>query len=140
MRRTIAFVLLTVSACSAATWHGFSVREVWLDGESWTVAVADTAAERQRGLSGIDTMDGVDGMLFEFPTDTTARFWMRDTFFDLDIAFFDGDGDLVEVLTMPSCRSDPCPTYAPDVPYRRALEASAGSLQGLSVGVTTLEP
>jgi uncharacterized membrane protein (UPF0127 family) len=60
---------------------------------------------------------------------------MKDTLLPLDIAFFRSDGTLIEVLSMPICTSDPCPTFGPSDPYRWAVEAPAGGpLSTLSTG------
>ena len=52
----------------------------------------------------------------------------RDTLIPLDIAFFDSDGGLVNLLTMEPCTADPCPSYRPGGSYRYAVEAPAGDL------------
>ena len=101
-------------------------------GDPWTVAVADDAAERARGLSGVEDLGGLRGMLFVYPGDVTAGFWMKDTSIPLDIAFFAADGSLVDQRSMVPCPADPCPVYAPGRPYRCALEVPAGGFAGLA--------
>jgi uncharacterized membrane protein (UPF0127 family) len=125
----VALMLMLAFGCTGApNWHGFGVRTVTLDDRPIDVAVASTNRERAKGLSGVTGINGIDGMLFVFDEATTAEFWMKDTLLDLDIAFFDESGRLVETLTMPVCTEDPCPTYSSPVPYRWALEAPAGGL------------
>lgn len=115
-----------------ASWRGFDVEEVRVGAAVLRVAVAATPEERAAGLQGVSVLDGIDGMLFVFDEPSTARFWMRGTFIDLDVLFFDGKGGMIGRMTMPPCRSDPCPTYGPDRPYRWALEVPAGKAAGLS--------
>lgn len=45
----------------------------------------------------------------------------------LSIAFVAADGHVVEVVEMPPCKADPCPTYGPERPYRFAIELAAGA-------------
>ena len=112
----------------------FDVREVTLDGDSWTVAIADTPALRSQGLMNVTDLLDLDGMVFVWSDEVEWSFWMKDTLIPLDIAFFDGDGAVVGVLTMEPCRTDPCETYEVGVPFRFALEARAGALGELSDG------
>ena len=97
-----------------------------MGGEKWAVAVADDAAERARGLMGVADLGGLRGMLFVFPEESSTGFWMKDTVLALDVAFFAGDGSLVDLLEMVPCEADPCPVYRPAGPYRYALEVPAG--------------
>lgn len=84
--------------------------------------VAETREERAQGLMGVTDLGGYDGMLFTFPTDTTAGFWMRQTPMPLTVAYFDADGELVSSADMTPCPEEECPTYPPEGPYRNAVE------------------
>jgi len=127
-------VALVASACAGggAGPAGFGRAEIVLGGERWPVAVADDPAERAAGLSGVEGLGEVRGMLFAFPEDTTAAFWMKGTLLALDVAFFAADGSLVGRAEMVPCASEPCPTYSPGGPYRYALEVPAGGLDGMA--------
>lgn len=113
--------------------EGFSQDVVLVDGEAWTVAVADTRELRQQGLMGVEDLGSLDGMLFVFADDTTAQFHMADTLIPLDIAFFTATGTLVSTTRMLPCVTDSCPDYESAGPYRYALEAPAGALSGLEL-------
>ena len=67
-------------------------------------------------------------------TITTGAFWMKNTLIPLDIAFYDGRGRILRVLTMQPCRVAACPLYDPKVAYRGALEVNAGSFRRWGVG------
>ena len=56
------------------------------------VEVADSAAERQRGLMGRTSLARDTGMVFLFDRPTTTAFVMRDTAISLSIAFYDCRG------------------------------------------------
>jgi len=135
-RRTLILLILglslLVSACNSAEESSglgeFPTTQITVGDRAMTVAVADTPEQRSQGLMGVTDLDGLDGMLFVFQTDSSVGFWMKDTLIPLDIAFFTVDGEFVDRLTMEPCTADPCPTYRPVGPYRFALEAPAGEL------------
>jgi len=51
--------------------------------------------------------------------------------FDLDVAFFDQDGDLVGIATMTANSED---LYTAGSPFKYAIELPVGSLAELSIG------
>jgi uncharacterized membrane protein (UPF0127 family) len=139
VRLLVAVFVIAASCAQPATtheaWHGLPVRQIEIADHPMTVAVASSSSEQSKGLSGVSTLESIEGMLFVFPEPTRTRFWMKDTLIPLDIAFFDTEGTLIEVIAMPVCEEDPCPTYAPPTPYAWAVEAPAGGpLERLPAG------
>jgi len=61
------------------------------------VAVADTPAETQLGLSGREAMAAGEGMLFVFNESKRWRIWMKDMNFGLDIIWIDEKGRIVDI-------------------------------------------
>ncbi|TVP48599.1 MAG: DUF192 domain-containing protein [Halomonas sp.] len=105
------------------------------------VEVAETAAQRQRGLMGREHLPEESGMLFRFESEQPAEnaFWMYRTLIPLDIAFIDDEGRIVAINTMQPCESSSprsCPSYPAGVAYYSALEVNAGYFaeRGISVG------
>lgn len=71
-----------------------SIRNVQLalpSGQLVDVKLAITEAEQSQGLSGVrpNQLKDHQGMLFFYLKDGTRRFWMPDTYMDLDIFFLD---------------------------------------------------
>ena len=98
------------------------------DGEvQFAVEVADTDAERARGLMGRTSLAENTGMVFIYPQPIQGAFWMKNTLIPLSIAFYDAEGTIVRILDMEPCRADPCPVYAPGVPFLGALEVNQGA-------------
>lgn len=97
------------------------------------VEVADTNAERQRGLMERTSLAADAGMVFLFPSETSGGFWMKNTLIPLSIAFYDADGRIVRILDMEPCRGDPCPVYDPGVAYVGALEVNQGAFRRWNV-------
>lgn len=105
--------------------------------EEWCVWLADDQAERSRGLMFVTDagLGGKDGMVFVFPEDSGAAFFMKNTKLPLSIAYIDGDGQVVSTTDMEPCPADTtdCPVYPADGPYRLALEVPVGELARLGV-------
>jgi uncharacterized membrane protein (UPF0127 family) len=68
-------------------------------GNTVDVRLALTRAEHTQGLSGLKASEFKDsmGMLFVNPEMGARRFWMPDTFFNLDIIFLDKDLKVVAI-------------------------------------------
>jgi uncharacterized membrane protein (UPF0127 family) len=93
------------------------------------VEIARTRAERQVGLMNRRSLPAKAGMVFLYPEAHRGGYWMKDTLIPLDIAFYDGRGKILRIMTMQPCRRDPCRVYDPGVAYRAALEVNAGSFR-----------
>jgi uncharacterized membrane protein (UPF0127 family) len=121
-------LLALVSACGAEEGPR-AVIETKGDEVTVHVEVADTQAERVRGLMGRRELPEDAGMVFVFPTDSTSAFWMKDTLIPLSIAFYDESGTIVRILDMEPCIRDPCVLYDPEASYRGALEVNRGAFE-----------
>jgi uncharacterized protein len=56
-----------------------------------TVSIAQTKEEQARGLSGRESLNRDEGMLFLFPKKDRYAFWMPDMNFPIDIIWIDHD-------------------------------------------------
>lgn len=81
---------------------------------------------RRRGLMEREELPAGAGMIFRFPGEHQGGFWMKNTLIPLSIAYFDASGEVVAVLDMEPCTSDPCPSYDPGVAYNGAMEVNRG--------------
>ena len=99
------------------------------------VEIADTAAERRRGLSGRAGLAEDAGMLFVNEADVVTGYHMEDTLIPLSLAFIDAGGTIVTLIDMEPCAADPCPEYKPSGPYRFGLEVNQGAFGRWGVGV-----
>ncbi len=64
------------------------------------------------------------GMLFIFDEDAMHRFWMKNTYIPLSIAFIDRNGIIADILEMTP--HDTTTPYRPTRPVRYALEMNSG--------------
>jgi len=94
------------------------------------VVIADSDTERTQGLRRRHTIGRYDGMLFVYPSATTATFTMSTVPVALDIAFYASDGRVVRRLAMAPCAGtdSTCPGYPSGGAFRYALETLAGDL------------
>ena len=92
--------------------------------------VADTPAERSRGLMLRKSLQQNSGMLFVFEKTALHCFWMKNTLVPLTIAFLDDDGTIVTLADMqPHDESSHCP----ERPVRHALEMEQGWFEGKGI-------
>jgi len=90
----VAFVLV-VSCRPAAERVTLAVA-----GQSLTVEVARTEAQREHGLMGRRDLGARDGMIFVFERDDHLAFWMKDTPTPLSIAFISAEGKILQIDDM----------------------------------------
>jgi uncharacterized membrane protein (UPF0127 family) len=90
------------------------------DGEEFVLRIeVPERAEYVTGLSGRLEL-GERGMLFWYREPTVQSFWMRNTHYDLAIAFVDDGGTILEILLM---EAESLETRGPGQLYRYAIEA-----------------
>ena len=147
----IALCLLGVGSCRTAVSTSaapvqFDTATAWIhqdsDSTALLVEIARSEAQHELGLSGRPFLDAESGMLFQFDRVRLGDegFWMVGAEVPLDIAFLDGDGLILRILTMDLCQSElsanSCPGYFPGVEYSSAMEANLGWFEkkGIAVG------
>lgn len=68
-----------------------------LGGTELRVLIANSEQERVRGLSGVESLVGNEGMLFVFEEAGYYGIWMKDMKFPLDIAWLDTEKRIVHI-------------------------------------------
>jgi len=132
MRITAALsaCLLLLSGCATASqpW-------VELGGKRYSVELATTDAQRERGLMFRDSMAADHGMLFIHDREEPQAYWMKNTHIPLDILYFDNARRLVsQQRDVPPCSlGDACPPYPSVKPARYVLELNAGQAAGMNL-------
>ncbi len=122
---------LTVMAAAMLVLAGCDAGEpyVTVEGERFSVEIADDNATRAQGLMFRDEMPEDHGMLFIFPNERPRSFWMKNTRIPLDIIYLDRDLRVVSISAdTPPCRSRTgrCPNYPSDGPAKYVLEINGG--------------
>ncbi len=135
-------LLFLIASCQSGSSDPMKYAELKTPtGETIKTTLAITAAEQEKGLSGTQSSDWDEdqGMLFFYLADSELRFWMPDTYFDLDIFYLDKDLKVVEVIRK-------VPHFIGKTPYasiprvrgvwaRHVLELKAGSKLSDSIKV-----
>ncbi len=71
--------------------------EIKIGKKKYTVKLAKTEEQREKGLMDIKEMPDNEGMLFIFDEPQTVGFWMKDTYIPLDIIFIDDDSEVLSI-------------------------------------------
>jgi uncharacterized membrane protein (UPF0127 family) len=71
-----------------------------VSGQSLSVEVARTDAQREHGLMGRKDLGPRDGMIFAFDRDEHLAFWMKNTPTPLSIAFISTEGRILQIEDM----------------------------------------
>jgi len=123
----LLFLFFILPACSSLQ----SKQWVEIRGQRFSVEVADTFEERQRGLMFRDTLEKDTGMLFIHDVEEPQAYWMKNTHIPLDILYFSRDLKLVSAQErVPPCSAgDRCPPYPSDGAALYVLELNAGSVE-----------
>jgi len=108
---------------------------VELHGHRYAIEIAQTNAQRARGLMFRDHLADNRGMLFIHDAEEPLAYWMKNTLIALDIFYFDSKRRLVSVSkrTPPCTLGDNCPPYLSDGPALYVLELNAGVADRLHV-------
>lgn len=99
------------------------------------VEIADSEAERAKGLMNRTALGEERGMLFVFPSEQPLSFWMKNTLIPLSIAYIDSEGRIIDIQDMKPLDDEP-PNYDSSGPAQYALEVNKGFFneRGVEVG------
>ena len=140
---TVLLLLTVVPGCQGPEPTPINLRPglhaVEISGNKvWSYIAADSAS-RQRGLMHRSSLPKDVGMLFIFPEPKLQGFWMNNCLIDLDIAYIDDDGVIVDILKMDAPTPDQVllPRYRSSKPVRYALETNVGwfAARGIEPGM-----
>lgn len=99
---------------------------VIINNQKFSVEVARTQSQQEKGLSGRGHLDHNSGMLFVFEKSDIYSFWMKDTLVPLDIIWIDNN-QIVEMTTLNPPIGDNIPEYTPKNKAKYVLELPAGT-------------
>ncbi|MFA6099560.1 MAG: DUF192 domain-containing protein [Patescibacteria group bacterium] len=126
-----------------ALWPSQGTRQVDVKGTKFSVQVATTALDREKGLSGQPELKDDQGMLFKFDQPDKQTFWMKGMLFPLDIIFI-RDGKIVDMaLDMPTPQPGAnLPAHTSKETVDRVLEVNAGTAHklGWEIGTRVISP
>lgn len=84
----------------AASSEAMQTRTIDIAGNTVTLEVAQTVEEQRKGLMFRTSLPENHGMLFIFEPPREVAMWMKNTRMDIDAAFFDACGMLLNIREM----------------------------------------
>jgi uncharacterized membrane protein (UPF0127 family) len=144
--RTLAFAVAFAAAWLMAPLPAVSAEQQTLEIVSkngvhvFSVELAVTDEERQKGLMFRRSLPESQGMLFDFKQDQDVSMWMRNTYVSLDMIFIRGDGRILRIAENTQTESDRI--ISSGGPVRAVLEVVAGTAKkfGIAPGDRVASP
>lgn len=136
LRGVILAAALLFSTAAFAEQVDGRVEIARANGESvfFWIELADDPQERSRGLMFREDLPDDHGMLFVYPANQIASFWMKNTLISLDMLFIRSDGMIVQIARGAVPHS--LQPIRSQEPVRAVLELEAGvaDSKGIAVG------
>ena len=115
------------------------VSKVRIGNTVFTVEVAATELQKQKGLGGRSNLAQNHGMLFPYDHKEQYNFWMRGMLIPLDFLWIDGNriADITENVPPPVASESPA-IVKPNAEINKVLEVNAGTVKrtGIRIGDT----
>lgn len=109
-----------------------------LSGASYHITVLRTEDEREKGLSGSDSLPEGRAMVFEFPVEKKWGIWMKDMNYPIDIVWLNDDREVVYTVKNAQPSSYPDTIFMPDTDSRYVIELPGGTIE--RTGITKGQP
>lgn len=90
--------------------------------------VAYTQVEREKGLSGVESLAPNQAMIFTYPTDDDWKIWMKDMEIPIDIVWLDKDKKVIYIVKNAQPEEGTSNIYTPKSDARYVIELPAGSV------------
>lgn len=123
------FALVGLTACQKK--EDITIKTPSGDQVVFSVSIAETLKEQQKGLMFVENMPDEEGMVFVYHQPSVTKFWMKNTLIPLDILFFDSSHRLVHVERN-AVPHDETPR-GPDTPICSVLEINSGLAEKLNI-------
>lgn len=101
--RALRFIALLFLGFVLASWPAWPAGQQTLEiatqsgVHAFSVELADTEPEREKGLMYRKELPEGHGMLFDFHREQEVGFWMQNTYISLDMIFIRGDGRILRI-------------------------------------------
>lgn len=107
---------------------------VTLEGKKFYTDIADHPAEQTKGLSKRRELKQDQAMLFVFSQPDYQCMWMKDMKFNIDILWFDENGNLIHGIKNAEPSTYP-EQFCPPKPAKYVLEVAAGQADILNLAI-----
>ncbi len=109
------------------------ISKVCIKENCFSVELAKTEQEKEKGLMFRESLDKDKGMLFIYNTPEKSGFWMENTLIPLDIIWINKNNKIVHIVAAQPCKKDPCEIYSPDEDALYVLEINANLSRELDI-------
>jgi uncharacterized membrane protein (UPF0127 family) len=96
----------------------------------FTVQVAATAEQQERGLMFYRSLRADEGMIFPYDPPQDVSFWMKNTLIPLDMVFIRANGTIARIATAKPLDESPVPAGEP---IAAVLEIRGGEAAALGI-------
>src|SRR3954470_9178673 len=124
----ILFGLLGLVGChdDATPSSSLPTTQMTVGNKTYTLEIAATERERNKGLMQRDSMPKDHGMIFLFADEAERGFWMHNTRIPLDILYLNAAGRIVSIHRMEPYVEETTPSKGP---AKYAIELNAGEAE-----------
>ena len=109
--------------------------QIEIRGHKFTVDLAVTNREKERGLGYRDSLAPDHGMLFVYDHPEQYTFWMKGMRFPLDMIWIENKTVVDISRNVPVSVNGTLPTYSPRLPVSQILEVNAGVADQLGIQI-----
>ena len=100
----------------------------------FSVKLAKTTAEREKGLMDVTQLDKSSGMLFIFDKEDIYPFWMKNTLIPLDMIWIGSNNKVIFIgQNVQPCVTFICPITNPNAKAKYVLEINGGISEKLGI-------
>ena len=122
----------------------FKKSQIKIKGKTLQIELAETQEQHSYGLMNREHLAENTGMLFVFDAEEQRFFWMKNTFINLSIAYFDKNKKIIDIQDMKAATSsldENLPSYPSKGKAKYALEVNQGWFEknNIKVGDSFLE-
>jgi len=135
----VVVILIAIVVAFMVT-HFQPKTNVRLGSAVFSVDLAADETSRVAGLSGVESLGSMEGLLMVFDTDDTAGIWMKDMKIPLDIVWLDSNKKVIYIVKNAAPELSTDKTFTPMQKARYVLEVPAGAVDknGIKVGQTAV--
>ena len=127
----LVFIIVTYLIINSNKDIGF----VCFENNCFSVEIAKTQEEKQRGLMFRQELKENKGMLFVYEAEGNYSFWMKNTLIPLDIIWINSNLEVVDIKTVYPCKTDFCEAYYSKERARYVLEINANKSKELELNI-----
>ena len=130
LETVLLLAALGIVICIGLIWQTGkpTQRTLWVGNLHYSLEIAKTEQEHEKGLSGRSALPQNKGMLFVFSREEEQCFWMKDMHFSLDMIWLDAKHKVVFLQQKATPDSYPR-TFCSGKPAAYVIELNAGEIQ-----------